>query len=237
MPLLEVHSSPSQSAMPPLFIEKMVEKLELGRGTQNTKRHAFHEGDGYACRKIDLLMKKLDDCAAEKEAMEGTVQAMDSHMTCEVCGEVRHSGNNWPKTREEASYINNRFGQDNNNRWNNQNHPQRGNSNFNSNYNSNLPSLKDLILGQAKINENINKKLMFNDKIFENINSKLEILSSSIKNQLSFNKMIETQIAQIVAAILVNHRGKSRGNPRILPNLLMQLQTNEEEVLLTDDKR
>jgi hypothetical protein len=162
---------------------------------------------------------------------------MDSHMTCEVCGEVRHSGNNWPKTREEASYINNRFGQDNNNRWNNQNHPQRGNSNFNSNYNSNLPSLKDLILGQAKINENINKKLMFNDKIFENINSKLEILSSSIKNQLSFNKMIETQIAQIVAAILVNHRGKSRGNPRILPNLLMQLQTNEEEVLLTDDKR
>ena len=67
--------------------------------------------------------------------------------------------------------------------------------NFNSNFNSNQPSLKDLVLGQAKINKNITKKLMFNDKMIENINSKLENLSSSIKNQLSFNKMIETQIA------------------------------------------
>jgi hypothetical protein len=54
---------------------------------------------------------------------------------------------------------------------------------------------------------------MFNDKIIQNINSKLEILSSSIKNQLSFNKMIETQIAQIVAAIHVNHSGKIPGQP------------------------
>ena len=48
------------------------------------------------------------------------------------------------------------------------------------------------MLGQAKINENISKKLAYNDKIFENINSKLENLSSSVKNQLSFNKIIET---------------------------------------------
>jgi hypothetical protein len=34
---------------------------------------------------------------------------MDSHMMCEVCGDVKHSGNNCPKTREEASYINNGF--------------------------------------------------------------------------------------------------------------------------------
>ena len=33
--------------------------------------------------------------------------------------------------------------------------------------------------------------------MIENINSKLENLSSPVKNQLSFNKMIETQIAQI----------------------------------------
>jgi hypothetical protein len=52
--------------------------------------------------------------------------------------------------------------------------------------------LKDLVFGQAKINENISKKFSYNDKIFENINSKLENLSFSIKNQLSFNKMIET---------------------------------------------
>jgi hypothetical protein len=49
-----------------------------------------------------------------------------------------------------------------------------------------------LVLGQAKINENLTKKLLNNDKILENINLKIEGLSSSIKNQLSFDKMIET---------------------------------------------
>jgi hypothetical protein len=76
-------------------------------------------------------------------------------MTCEVYGEVGHSGSDCPETHEEASYINNRFHQYNNNGWNNQSCPQGGNSNFNSNYNSNSPFLKDLVLGQAKINENL----------------------------------------------------------------------------------
>ena len=49
---------------------------------------------------------------------------------------------------------------------------------------------------------------MYNDKMFENINSKLENLSSSINNKLSFNKMIETQIAQLATAIPINHLGK-----------------------------
>ena len=69
------------------------------------------------------------------------------------------------------------------------------------------------MLGQAKINENITKKLMYNDKMLENINSKIESLSSSIKNQLSFNKMIETQILQIVVAIPIDHLGKTSGQP------------------------
>ena len=47
--------------------------------------------------------------------------------------------------------------------------------------------------------------------MFETINAKIETLSSSVKNQLSFNKMIETQIAQIAAAIPVNNTGE---NPR-----------------------
>ena len=103
-------------------------------------------------------------------------------MTCKVCGEVGHLGNNCPETREDVAYIINGFQQGNNNRWNNQSRPQGGNSNFNSKFNSNQPSLKDLVLGQAKINENLTKKLMFNDKMLENINSKIEGLSSSIKN-------------------------------------------------------
>ena len=92
--------------------------------------------------------------------------------------------------------------------------PQEGNSNFNSNYNSNQPSLKDLVLGQAKINENLTKKLTYNDKMLENINSKIESLSSSIKNQLSFNKIIETKLAQIAAAIPINNEGKILGQPK-----------------------
>ena len=71
-------------------------------------------------------------------------------MTWEVYGEVRHSGNDCPETYEEAAFINNGFQKGNNNGWNNQSRPQAGNSNFNSNYNSNQPSLKDLVLGQAK---------------------------------------------------------------------------------------
>ena len=51
--------------------------------------------------KMDLLLKRLDERAADKEAMKGTIEAMDSQMTCEVCGEVGHSRNNCPKTRED----------------------------------------------------------------------------------------------------------------------------------------
>ena len=47
--------------------------------------------------------------------------------------------------------------------------------------------------------------------MFENINTKLENLSSSVKNQLSFNKMIETQIAQIAAALPISDSGKILG--------------------------
>jgi hypothetical protein len=48
--------------------------------------------------------------------------------------------------------------------------------------------------------------------MLENMNSKIEGLSSSVKNQLSFNKMIEIQIGQIATALpisdLVNILGK-----------------------------
>ena len=37
--------------------------------------------------------------------------------------------------------------------------------------------------------------------MLENINAKFDEFSSTLKNQLSFNKMIETQLAQIAAAI------------------------------------
>ena len=70
-----------------------------------------------------------------------------------------------------------------------------------------------MLFGQAKINQSLTKKLTTNDKILENINSQIESLSSTVKNQLSFNKMIETQISQIAATIHVDHSGKPLGQP------------------------
>jgi hypothetical protein len=70
--------------------------------------HIVKEADMLAA-KINLLWKRLNKWAHEKEAMEATVQATDSQMTCEVYGEVKHSGNDCPETREEASFINNGF--------------------------------------------------------------------------------------------------------------------------------
>jgi rubrerythrin len=174
------------------LIEKMVANQSWEEERKQQKGiHTVKEADMLAV-KIDLLLKRLNERAHEKEAMKATVQATGSQMTCEVCGEVGHSGNDCSETREEASYINNGFQQGNNNGWNNQSHPQGGNSNFNSNYSSNQPSLKDLVLGQAKINESLTKKLTYNDKMLKNINTKIEGLSSSTKNQLSFNNMMKT---------------------------------------------
>ena len=148
---------------------------------------------------------------------------------CEVCGNGGQSGNDCPEAREDAAYINN----NNNNGdrpqgghgWGQAHPPYQGggnnyNSIFNLNFNSNQPSLKDFVFGQAKTNKSLNKKLAANDKILESINAKVETLPSALKNQLSFNKMILTQQAQMAAAVPVSDPGRFRGNP----NLLLKLQ-------------
>ena len=61
--------------------------------------------------------------------------------------------------------------------------------------------MKDLIYSNGRMTDSINKKLHAHDKMLENINAKLDEFSSVLKNQLCFNKMIETQLAKIVAAI------------------------------------
>ena len=73
--------------------------------------------------------------------------------------------------------------------------------------------MRELVLGQVKINENINKKHLANDKSLESLNVKLEALSSTLKNQLSFNKMIETQLAQIAISLPAVESGKIPGQP------------------------
>ena len=65
--------------------------------------------------KMDLLLKRLNERAHEKEAMKATVRVTNSQMTYEVCEEVGQSGNDCPKTHEEAAYLNNEFRQQSNN--------------------------------------------------------------------------------------------------------------------------
>jgi len=49
--------------------------------------------------------------------------------------------------------------------------------------------------------DNLSKKLASNDKMLENMNNRMDIFSTAIKNQISFNKMIESQLNQIPAAV------------------------------------
>jgi len=86
--------------------------------------------------------------------------------------------------------------------------------NFNNNF---QPSLKDLVYGQKQINDNISKKFLANDKILESLAGQLEGINSVIKNQLSFNKMIETQVAQLASSCPNNNSGKLPGQPEVPP--------------------
>ena len=61
--------------------------------------------------------------------------------------------------------------------------------------------MRDLVYGQAKISESLQKKLAAMDKSMETIHAKMDGFSTAIKNQLSFNKMIETQLAQVTAVM------------------------------------
>ena len=117
---------------------------------------------------------------------------------------VGHSGEYCPETQEEAMYLNgndNRFHPQGDQGWN-QPRPyyQGGNRNSNS-FNPNQPTLRDLVYGQAKINKSLQKKLAANDKSMEAIHAKMDGFSTAIKNQLSSNKTIETQLAQVAAAM------------------------------------
>jgi uncharacterized coiled-coil protein SlyX len=76
--------------------------------------------------------------------------------------------------------------------------------------------LRELISSQAKIMEGLSKTLASNDRVLENINNRMDNLSSVIKNQHSFNKMIELQIAQLATSIPLTNKGKILEQPEDL---------------------
>ena len=80
--------------------------------------------------KMDLLAKRLENC--EKMSAQETVQAMDTHMTYEVCGETGHSSNFCLETHEDLAFVNN----DNSFRPQNQGLNQCSNNQGGNNYNN-----------------------------------------------------------------------------------------------------
>ncbi|XP_052137637.1 uncharacterized protein LOC127756304 [Oryza glaberrima] len=194
------------------LIEKMVSNKGWSEERLQTRQRGMHtvkEMEMLAA-KLDLLMKHLDD---HDKRPQGTIKVLDSHVTCEVCSSTSRSGNDCPETCEEAMYM----GNNNNNEY----HPQGGQGwnqprpyyqggNNNSNF-SNQPSFKDLVFAQAKTTNALSKKLPDNDKVLENINVKLDGFASAFQNQLSLNKMIETQLAQLAALVPANEYGRIPG--------------------------
>jgi predicted flavoprotein YhiN len=102
-------------------------------------------------------------------------------------------GVEFPQYQEDANIIiNNSAQQQNQGWWQQQWSTYQGKYLGNNSSKPKQPSLRDFILEQARINENISKKLAFNDKVLENINTKMYKFSTTIKDQLSYNKKIES---------------------------------------------
>ena len=65
--------------------------------------HSIKEIDMLAA-KMDLLTKRVEHYV--KVSAQETLKAMDSHMTCEVYGDVGHSSNSCPETQEDLNFVN-----------------------------------------------------------------------------------------------------------------------------------
>ena len=163
-------------------------------------------------------MKRLDERTVEKKEV---MHIHDSSITCEECGETRHIGTNCPKLTKDANYIiiinnNNNYRPQQNQGWNQQQRPMysgnyQGN---NSHNNTNQPPLRELVLNQGKLMDNLSKKLASNDKTLESNNIRME----SFSIQLSFNKMLESQLQQLAPFAATNDQGK-------IPRQLGELET------------
>jgi hypothetical protein len=83
------------------------------------------------------------------------------------------------------------------------------------NLNRSEPSLKDSVRNQLRINLEVGKKLLANDRILESIDSKMTNFKVAVQNQLNFNKVLETRVAQLVVAMPHPNGGDFPGQPAI----------------------
>ena len=122
--------------------------------------------------KMDVLLNWLEQWANYKKDHQAIHDACNSQ---NICGE--YLGVDFLESQEDANIVvNNYTPQQQKQGWNQQQQRSNYQGKYLGNYSSKpkQPSLRDLILEQARINENISKKLVFNDKVLENINTKMD---------------------------------------------------------------
>jgi hypothetical protein len=187
---------------------KLIEKMASNQSwhdertpSHTRKVHQLEEMDMLTI-KIDLLMKKLENPGLDH------LKKVDARVTCEECGETGHMGVNCPTVYQDANFVghsNNGFcsNQCFNSRWNKPNFPfdNRQQGGKGQNFNRNEPQLRDIIKDQLRINDEFGKKIHATDKLLENISAKIDSFMVATQNQLSFNKILETQIQQIAVAL------------------------------------
>jgi hypothetical protein len=158
-------------------------------------------------------MKKLEDPGLDHLKM------VNSRMMCEECGETGHMGINFPTTYQDVNFIGNSNGfrpnEGFNSGWNKPNFPfdnrqQGGNG---QSFNRNESSLKDIARDQLRVNVEIGKKFLANDKFLESIDNMMSNFTVATQNQLNFNKMLETWIAQLTLALPHPNDGDFPGQP------------------------
>jgi hypothetical protein len=187
---------------------KLVEKMASNQSwdedcTQTHTRmvHQLEEVDMLTTR-IDLLMKKLENPGLDHLKM------VDARVTCEECRETCHMGINSPTIPQDVNFVDNSSNgfcpnQGFNAGWNKPSFPfdndQQGG--MGQNINISEPSLKDIVWDQLRINSEAGKRLPANDRIQESIDSKMNNFIVPVQNQLNFNKVLETWIAQLAVAL------------------------------------
>jgi hypothetical protein len=187
--------------------------------------------------KIDLLMKKLENPGLDHLKMVGAL------VTCEECGETGHMGINYSTVPQDVNFVGNS---------NNDFHPNQGfNAGWNKpsflfnnrqqdgmgqNFNKSEPSLKDIVQDQLRINSKVGKKLLANDRILESIDSKMKNFTVAVQNQLNFNKVLETWIAQLATALPHPNGGDFLGQPALPINKIVKAVINRSGKTMAEPK-
>jgi len=90
----------------------LVEKMASNQGWSEERTQTRKRGGGMhqlkevymLAAKMDLLMERLNERTIEKKEV---MHIHDSGMTCEECGETRHTSTNCPELKVDVNYIEN----------------------------------------------------------------------------------------------------------------------------------